>query len=569
MPIPPLKIGILAPANLAFETWELRLFEKIASDDRFEIAALIVDARDNDTVRRNLLGKLARPGVISRALRLLTYRFDRRAAGPPAPCAAPRFERLLAELPRIEVRPTRSKFVDRFSDQDCVPIEALELDVLLRHAFGIIRGPILETAKFGVWSFHHGDNAVNRGGPPGFWETALGEPVTGATLQVLTPELDSGKVIARCWRTTLPNAIRNQQAIYELSISLIWRELVRLATDRSIETSPSPLYDRPLLVAPETPVLARYMAKRAKNVLGGLKHRLDLRLRRRPLMWTLAFGDGAFESASLWRSVLLEPPDNRYWADPFMLEHNGTRYILFEEFDYDIDRAWIAAGKIEDGRFTYLGKALDAGYHMSFPFLIEHQGEIYMIPEVTERNCIEVWRATDFPLHWELHNTALDGSTIADSVVCHHEGQWWLMTNISQTPDPDLCNELHIFMVDGPELRDVQPHPENPVVIDSRVARNAGRPFMRDGKLYRPSQNNSFGVYGYGLNLMEIEELTPARYRERLVHSAEPKFRDDIIAMHHVDQSGEGYVIDVCKRIGRKGPEDNWREQPTRSRSRA
>ena len=26
----------------------------------------------------------------------------------------------------------------------------------------------LKAAKMGIWSFHHGDNSINRGGPPAF-----------------------------------------------------------------------------------------------------------------------------------------------------------------------------------------------------------------------------------------------------------------------------------------------------------------------------------------------------------------------------------------------------------------
>ena len=47
----------------------------------------------------------------------------------------------------------------------------------------------------GVWSYHHGDNRVNRGGPAGFWEVFEQWDVTGSILQVLSEELDAGKTL--------------------------------------------------------------------------------------------------------------------------------------------------------------------------------------------------------------------------------------------------------------------------------------------------------------------------------------------------------------------------------------
>src|SRR5207237_4116925 len=48
----------------------------------------------------------------------------------------------------------------------------------------------------------HGDAEGNRGAPPGFWEVMTGEPTTGAMLQVLTEELDDGRVLYRGWSQT-------------------------------------------------------------------------------------------------------------------------------------------------------------------------------------------------------------------------------------------------------------------------------------------------------------------------------------------------------------------------------
>ena len=68
-------------------------------------------------------------------------------------------------------------------------IKQLNLDIIIRGGSGILKGEILNSAKFGVISFHHGDNLVNRGGPSGFWEVYEKNPKTGFTIQILMNNL--------------------------------------------------------------------------------------------------------------------------------------------------------------------------------------------------------------------------------------------------------------------------------------------------------------------------------------------------------------------------------------------
>ena len=190
---------------------------------------------------------------------------------------------------------------------------------------------------------------------------------------------------------------------------------------------------------------------------------------------------------------------------------------------------------------------LQTSYHLSFPFVFEHDGDIFMIPEAQENKRLEVWRATDFPMQWELFSTAFEGRGVADSCVFEYEGQWWLTTNLSQTTRKDYCNELHVFMVNGPDLQSITPHPNNPVVIDSRCARNGGRPFVQDGKLIRPAQNNSYGMYGYGLKLMQVTRLTDTEYEEQAVFEAGPAIRAGMVGVHHIDALDDIFIFDYCR----------------------
>ena len=121
-----------------------------------------------------------------------------------------------------------------------------------------------------------------------------------------------------------------------------------------------------------------------------------------------------------------------------------------------------------------------------------------------------------------------------------------MFINKSSEPFNDLSSELYIYKISDLKLNNIIPHKKNPVIIDSKKARNAGNIFEKDGKFYRPSQSNIKSVYGHSLNISEITELSCDHYEEKLVKIIEPNFFENIIATHHLTLSNDFYIIDGC-----------------------
>ena len=69
--------------------------------------------------------------------------------------------------------------------------------MIIRGGKGILTGKILNLCRLGILSIHHGNNEINRGGPPGFWEVFNKEPSSGFIVQRLTEELDGGDVYVK------------------------------------------------------------------------------------------------------------------------------------------------------------------------------------------------------------------------------------------------------------------------------------------------------------------------------------------------------------------------------------
>ena len=95
-----------------------------------------------------------------------------------------------------------SKNSYEFAILDIARVKDLNFDVLINCQYKILRGLILSTPKYGIWSFHHDDERIYRGGPSGFWEILNKENCSGSILQILTDKLDAGKIIRRGYFST-------------------------------------------------------------------------------------------------------------------------------------------------------------------------------------------------------------------------------------------------------------------------------------------------------------------------------------------------------------------------------
>lgn len=236
-------------------------------------------------------------------------------------------------------------------------------------------------------------------------------------------------------------------------------------------------------------------------------------------------------------------------ADPFLFSHDGTLHVFYETYGRFGGNAWIEVARLDRDEITPLGTALQCDYHLSFPQVLAHDGQIYMMPETQQANRLEIWRAVRFPQEWTLHATALQGHFPADSSLYRQGSDWWLFTNLSDHHAiQEHSSELYLFKVDGPDLRKVDPHPLNPVVVGSNVARNAGSVVAAGGKIYRPSQNNSNGIYGYGLNIMRIDRLDTEGYQETRVRAITPADLPGASGVHHASFAEGRYVMDVLMR---------------------
>jgi hypothetical protein len=266
--------------------------------------------------------------------------------------------------------------------------------------------------------------------------------------------------------------------------------------------------------------------------------------------WSIAyrFGDAPFDG-SLDGFHHLHPPKGGFWADPFPIQRDGRNYIFFEELPYGSPKAHISVVEVDrEGRASKPVKVLERDYHLSYPFLVEEGGQLYMIPETAENATVEVYRCVEFPAKWKLERVLLRGLRCADATL-HREGdRWWMFTTATRPGGADINDELHLFSAET-LLGEWTPHRANPVKSDVRSARPAGRLFRQGAQLYRPGQIGA-PLYGAGIALHRVTRLTRDDYEEqedaRIVPRSAP-----FLGIHTLNRAGDLTVTDAFRRRSR------------------
>lgn len=543
-----LRVGILVDGSTV-SIWAYNMLERIQGSEYAEIVQVVERAEEEKAPRKDISGWMK---LINRLFYFFYSRVDVKLSRvKDDPLVQHSLRPLLADCQWEKVEPIRTGKVERFSDEDLSKIAPKKVDVYLRLGFGILKGKILTAAPCGLWSYHHGDNRVFRGLPPGFWEVFSNQPVTGVILQILNEDLDGGQVIYRSFSKT--NSVYVHRGLCELlwkSTAIIPRMLCRLhslgpnefhtyATERFGDTG---FYSDKLYSYPGNAQVISLVFKSvfriARQKYKGFMYKYQ---------WALMFsyGPSSQSQKSMWRFKEITPPVDRFWADPFVIRREDAHHVFFEECIDAIDKGTIAHVRIDsDGAVSKPVPILEEQYHLSYPFVFEYEGDHYMVPESAANRTVRLYKCTRFPDQWSFVRTLIDDIELVDSTLIFHENRWWLFGGQRDNPKVSISEELSVFYTDNLLNGTWSAHPCNPVVSDIRCARPAGRIYSKGGKLFRPSQDCSLS-YGGAITINRIEKLTTERYREVQVDRISPDWRSDLLGTHNLDRTEALTIVDA------------------------
>jgi hypothetical protein len=539
------------------------VIEKSKSADHYSIDYLIVQtfAEDKNLLKRayRLFKKRDFLEFIAAACLKAIFAIESRmfVKDPKLKSAFDKYHLDTFDVPKIQVRPFKSTsgLVYQYREEDLETIKNLNVDVLLRGGSGILRGGILNVCEFGIISFHYGNNDVNKGGPPAFWEVFNREPSTGFAIQRLPDVFDGGDAQVACdiidrdvlmrgsIGTVYPYA-RNLAQIYKKSIIFMHRFLEDLGKTRTLpKFLPQSPYAHQLYTTPSLYIIALYQIK---TLITTIRRHFNSWCGK-DQRWGVAYQFAEnWQSSALSISNIIANPPYRFLADPFVFRRGDLDVCFVEDYDFRTNRGRICVFKISGDKYEELGSALDEPFHLSYPFIFTVDNELYMCPETGEIREIRLYKCTEFPLRWSFHKTLIRDVSAVDTSIFFFKDRWWLLTNIDSSEIGELCSELHIFYSDAFDSDAWTPHAKNPVIFDSQRARNGG--FFRDGdKLLRVFQRQGFDQYGESMGIAQIKDLGTETYSEETVSTIEPHFAPKIIGTHSFSYYDGLLAIDFLK----------------------
>jgi hypothetical protein len=226
----------------------------------------------------------------------------------------------------------------------------------------------------------------------------------------------------------------------------------------------------------------------------------------------VAFGPGSIEDSEI--SWLPSGPRKHYLADPSGYMADGRLHILAEDYNYAEQKAGIVG--IDTGRAGQPARVIVSALHLSYPFIVEHPGEVYCIPESYQSGRVTLYRRNPSTGMFDPEKTLVDGVEAVDPSLVFHDGLWWLFFTEKRFSN----THLHLWYAPG-ITGEYRPHPGNPVKMDIRSARPAGTPFLHGGILYRPAQDCSV-TYGGRVVINRVTHLSAERFTEEVAGTVGP-----------------------------------------------
>ena len=445
-----------------------------------------------------------------------------------------------SDFETIELEQKRRGF---FSYTSANNLDSADLDFIIRGCgLGIEKGELLKNgSRLGLFGIHHGDNRLYRGGPAGFWECITKTDSLGIIFQKYTKELDGGLVLARArlhkgltWTENIKILEAHVPAIIEKGIRSI---------NISNNTISSPLLDfgqRRLYKNPKISQIFYYLFLSIKKII----------IKASSILWRklLMKADCQKKLLDNWQIMIIKNSgridkpwdmlkmDSQQWfADPFYSSFNGG-LLLCEKYDRKRKKAFIVSFALKGGKIDYTSETIliDNGVHASYPYTFEANGSHYVMPEEGNLgiNIYEL-KQKNGKTKVQFIRNILPAGYVEPSLI-FLDNEYWIFANKGVINGQK--NILELFTTPDIKNSQLEPYSLNPVLIDSKIGRGAGRLFLNGNELHRPAQD---GLSYYGRSLhFTFSDTTRENFQFKELNKISSHKKNSQI--HHFDYWEEG-----------------------------
>jgi len=541
-----LEIGLLVD-NYSVPSWEYELVREIRNSDYSRIA-LVITPEDNSSADKRTTGQSS--FIFRMHQNIDHYVFLRKQN-----YAVKRdIGELVKNSPQFRLRSTLQSDFSGSEPDIASELRKYNLDIIVKVGYGPVKADLSDIPEYGLWSYSMNSSDTERADTTGYYEVIEKNPVTVSELVMWKGKGDKGKVISRVTESTCSYSIGlNRDKLFSRAslfvtgiitgICIYGSDYLYKLEKKYEESSRNMIKQRP--VPSFLPSLFNLM----DAGLIFLRQVIKKLVYTDPFTWILLYKTGAandFSRNSYRDFTELKPLKDRFWADPFVISRDGKFFVFVEEFIYSKNKGHISVLELDDeGHLLRSDKIIEKPYHMSYPFIFEMDNVFYMIPETGGNRSIDLYRCTEFPGKWEFLKSIMKNINAVDTTLFNHSGKWWLFTVIDKI-DSELAvsPELYLFYSDDFLSDTWTSHPMNPVITDVRTARPAGKIFIQDGKICRPSQDCS-GSYGNSFDINQIVILTETDYMEKNIIKVRPDWNKSLKGAHTYNSDSGFTIIDA------------------------
>ncbi len=537
----------LAKVNIAFVTdslnipnWEFKMIEKLLALQKVQVVSIVHQHSNKNSTSYFGSNNNSKNSFLLN----LFYKLETSL-----------FKQVQSALKQKKIRETLTQCdiikLENSNDENAIDkLKKLDIDVFIQLGFSESPQLCFDLAKFGVWKYFFGSKERGDFGPPGLIEVLNKKPDSYLGLiaskdnknwYLLNDTFSCTDKIS--WLNNLSNSLNK-------AASFLPRKLNELLSLGNVDFY---LKSATQINSDKLPESFDYSGLGSIKLIFGLISvysdfiRTKIVNRKYFKQWVLYIGTntGSNSKPDFSTYDIILPPIDRSWADPFLYKRENKNYLFIEEYIFTTKKGFLSVMELnDDGPYSNPIKVLETDYHLSYPFLIEDEGKLYMIPETSQNNTIELFECVNFPLEWKLNKLIKSDICAVDSTIIKKDGLYWMFSNIKENKGASSHDELFLFYADSLTSDNWISHPQNPLVSDVRGARPAGNIINESGKLFRVAQNCS-NHYGYGMQIAEIIELNKDTYFEKIVSSIHPDFNKDVISTHTYNVIGNKAIIDA------------------------
>lgn len=201
-----------------------------------------------------------------------------------------------------------------------------------------------------------------------------------------------------------------------------------------------------------------------------------------------------------------------FQADPFIVEKADKLYVFYEAFSFRNSKGTLRC-RVLDRELTEIDDVKLEGFddlkcHLSFPFLIHINDQLFMIPESSERKEVILFQSVEFPARWKKIKVLISDTELTDNVFLTINETCYLL---STTMD----NEIIIHSAENifGEWQRIAPS----LKVSNHHHRGAGAPYLVDNKMYFLTQECTSETYGKSIYIKELVTLNDTVFDENLI----------------------------------------------------